>query len=113
MAEEEALTDLFSHPDDTMSCPPASTFHPFTRTNLERYPEKKELRIQLVGTHVLWSHCLWNAGVAFARYIEAFPEVVKDKQILELGAGAGLPSLVSTFLGASLVSVVPCRRTLY
>ena len=40
-------------------------------------------------------HLLWNSGRTVADYLEErADELVKDKNILELGAGAGLPSLI-------------------
>ena len=94
---------LFNDSDDHQHVLPPPTTHIYERKSLGAYPEKKELIVQLVGQHSLWSHCLWNAGVALAQYFEEFPELVKGKQVIEFGAGAGLPSFVSCFLGAKLV----------
>jgi len=38
-----------------------------------------------------------------ADYIEEFPDVVKGKYVLELGAGAALPSIVAAMNGAAKV----------
>ena len=47
-------------------------------------------------------HFLWNAGRTISAYIEErSEELVKGKTVLELGAGAGLPSLVCALNGAS------------
>ena len=40
-----------------------------------------------------------------SRHIEKNVSLVKDKNVLEFGAGAGLPSLVSGILGASKVVI--------
>jgi len=49
-------------------------------------------------------HLLWNAGQVVARYIEDNAEqLVRGKTVLELGAGAGLPSLVCALVGAQKV----------
>lgn len=40
-----------------------------------------------------------------ARYISEHPEVVANRTILELGAGLGLPSIVSTYQDAKLIHV--------
>lgn len=39
-----------------------------------------------------------------ANYIEKCPELVKGKRVLELGAGAALPSIVSASEGATMVT---------
>lgn len=38
-----------------------------------------------------------------ARYISEHPELVTNRTVLELGAGLGLPSIVSTYQNAKLV----------
>lgn len=51
-------------------------------------------------------HLLWNAGRTLATYLEDnASSLIRGKTILELGAGAGLPSLVSAIRGASHVVV--------
>ncbi|OJD11851.1 hypothetical protein AJ78_07464 [Emergomyces pasteurianus Ep9510] len=49
---------------------------------------------------------LWNAGKTSADYLESMARKwVEGKDILELGAGAGLPSLICAILGARTVVV--------
>lgn len=68
--------------------------------------EGLEIPLRLVGHNPLWGHLLWNAAQVIAHYIEdGADQVVKDKNVLELGAGAGLPSLVCTLHGARHVTV--------
>jgi hypothetical protein len=51
-------------------------------------------------------HLLWNAGRTISLYLEErADQLVKDKTVLELGAGAGLPSLVCALNGAAKVVV--------
>ena len=51
-------------------------------------------------------HLLWNAGRTVATYLEdSRDSLVRDKTILELGAGAGLPSLTCAINGARQVVV--------
>ncbi|KAF1343709.1 putative methyltransferase-domain-containing protein [Delphinella strobiligena] len=65
----------------------------------------RELQLRLVGHNPLWGHHLWNAGRVFASYLESNPTTTHSKSVLELGAGAGLPSLLSSILGATSVLV--------
>lgn len=49
-------------------------------------------------------HLLWNAGRTISEYLEENRKtLVEGKAILELGAGAGLPSLVCALNGAATV----------
>ncbi|KAK3209598.1 hypothetical protein GRF29_44g91045 [Pseudopithomyces chartarum] len=66
----------------------------------------KDLSIRLVGHNPLWGHHLWNAGRTISTYLEQNADVLlKNKSVLELGAGAGLPSLVAAINGARSVVV--------
>ncbi|KAF3931108.1 hypothetical protein ABW20_dc0107676 [Dactylellina cionopaga] len=51
----------------------------------------------------LFSHHLWNAGVEVAGMIESGEVGMEGQDVLELGAGAALPSLISAIVGAKLV----------
>ncbi|KAF8466942.1 hypothetical protein BDZ91DRAFT_793931 [Kalaharituber pfeilii] len=51
----------------------------------------------------LFAHFLWNAGVQAAEMIASREYVVKGESVLELGAGAGLPGIVSALSGAKKV----------
>jgi nicotinamide N-methyltransferase len=55
--------------------------------------------------HSLWGHKLWNASKVLGEMIEEDPSLVKGKNCLELGAGAGLPSLLAALNGAKHVVV--------
>lgn len=63
------------------------------------------LKVSLIAeSHSLWAHCLWNAGIALSELLEySLPHLCKGKSVVELGCGAGLPSLASHHLGASEV----------
>ncbi|KAF1823769.1 uncharacterized protein K489DRAFT_401039 [Dissoconium aciculare CBS 342.82] len=64
------------------------------------------LTLHLVGSSPLWGHLLWNAGRTIADYLEQNKAtLLKDKTVLELGAGAGLPSLIAALNGAAHVVV--------
>lgn len=51
-------------------------------------------------------HYLWNGSQVLSTYLQRHaPNLIHGKTILELGAGAGLPSLVAAILGAKKVVV--------
>ena len=45
---------------------------------------------------------LWESAVALARSLHTHSTLVENKQVLELGAGVGLPGLVARSLGAEV-----------
>ena len=61
------------------------------------------VRLQLVGSHPLWGHYLWNAAPTLSRFLETHCTCVAGKDVLELGAASGLPSIVCDKLGARRV----------
>jgi nicotinamide N-methyltransferase len=61
--------------------------------------------VHLVGHNPLWGHHLWNAGRLISTYLESNPSLITNKTVLELGAGAGLPSLICAEIGAKKVVV--------
>jgi EEF1A N-terminal glycine/lysine methyltransferase len=107
---------------------PAEFYQPDKPPSFVTYTLKggSALHLRLVGHSPLWvgtpcaflsvaipaltlrlkGHLLWNAGQVISQYLEDNAEsLVRDKTVLELGAGAGLPSLVATTLGARQVVV--------
>ncbi|KAJ5621546.1 nicotinamide N-methyltransferase [Penicillium herquei] len=59
------------------------------------------VRVRLVGSHPLYGNLLWNAGRTSAHYIEERAQtLIRDKDVLEIGAAAGVPSIVSAIMGA-------------
>jgi predicted nicotinamide N-methyase len=57
-----------------------------------KYFRQKQVQAQVPFPH--WTK-LWPAALAMADHIQKHPELVKDKNVLELAAGLGLPSLVA------------------
>lgn len=47
---------------------------------------------------------LWPSAEALSIYLNDHPQVIKNKTILELGCGLGLPSLVATHLGGIVLA---------
>ncbi|TAQ89437.1 hypothetical protein B7494_g2202 [Chlorociboria aeruginascens] len=97
--EDLLSTTLFTDPEDYYPPTPPPTIE--THTLLSG----RVLTLHLVGHDPLWGHHLWNAGRLISNYLETNPSFVKNKTVLELGAGAGLPSLVCVVLGATKVVV--------
>ncbi|KAF2851823.1 nicotinamide N-methyltransferas-like protein Nnt1 [Plenodomus tracheiphilus IPT5] len=94
-ADEEGL-DLFQEPADFYEPEKQATFA------THRLQAGDELKVRLVGHNPLWGHLVWNAGRTISIYLEEHSQdLVKGKTVLELGAGAGLPSLVCALNGAS------------
>jgi nicotinamide N-methyltransferase len=95
---EEGL-DLFADPPDFYPPSPKPT------TETHTLLTGRVLSLRLVGHNPLWGHHLWNAGRIISNYLESNKSLVHGKTVLELGAGAGLPSFVSAILGAVKVVV--------
>lgn len=108
MSDTESIEQgfgLFAEPEDFRPPPPEAHFAQYERCQIshQSLSQKKELQLRLVGSSPLWGHLLWNAGIYTAKYLDANIELVKNKTVLELGAAAGLPSLVSSLIGAKKV----------
>ncbi|VDN92999.1 unnamed protein product [Brugia pahangi] len=48
---------------------------------------------------------IWDSSIVLSRYISEHPELVANRTVLELGAGLGLPSIVSTYQNVKLIHV--------
>ena len=69
------------------------------------------LGIDAVGRTV-WDAVLFNLNksdfrksIVMSKFFEIHPEYVKDKHIVEIGAGTGLPGILCSILGASHVTL--------
>ncbi|GAB7353743.1 hypothetical protein MBLNU459_g4137t1 [Dothideomycetes sp. NU459] len=99
-SDSEGELGLFQEPDGYYEPEKEPTF--VTHTLLDG----RKLNLRLVGHNPLWGHHLWNAGRTIADYLERdSTRLLSHKTVLELGAGAGLPSLVAALHGASKVLV--------
>jgi nicotinamide N-methyltransferase len=95
----DELSGLFNEPQDFYPPSPKPT------TEKHALLSGHELSLRLVGHNPLWGHYLWNAGRVISTYLESQASLIKAKTVLELGSGAGLPSLVCAILGAKTVIV--------
>lgn len=97
---EDDLSSIFQEPESFRAPPPKPTKVTYT---LQR--GSPSLHLNLIGSSPLWGHILWHTSTTLAGYLEQRPSLVRGKSILEFGAGAGLPGLVSAILGAKTVCV--------
>ncbi|OAX83636.1 hypothetical protein ACJ72_02005 [Emergomyces africanus] len=99
-SDNEADTEfgnLFQDPDGFLAPAKEATFEEYTM----RSGQKLKLRLVGANRFPIEGFLLWNAGKASADYLESRARKwVEGKDILELGAGAGLPSLICAILGA-------------
>ncbi|KAG6361111.1 hypothetical protein INS49_009335 [Diaporthe citri] len=90
--------DLFAEPEGYYPPSPKPTKQTFTTKGGD------VVDLHLVGYSPTEAHHLWNGSRVAAQYFEADPAgTVRGRNVLELGAGAGLPSLVAAALGARRV----------
>lgn len=99
--EEDNLGDASLFADPEGYYPP--TPPPTTQTHTLK--SGQTLILHLVGHSPLEAHHLWNGSRVCADFFEADPSTVAGKTVLEVGAGAGLPSLAAALLGAEKVVV--------
>lgn len=90
---------LMDDPEDYYPPTPPPTSQVFTMQN------GKAITLHLVGASPTEAHHLWNGAKMIADFFEDDPTRVRNKTVLELGAAAGLPSLVAAILGARKVVV--------
>ncbi|CDO56561.1 hypothetical protein DV495_002306 [Geotrichum candidum] len=107
MSDDEFFGEesLFQEPQDYYQPPPEAHSTTFERQfPSPECPTPTTLTMHLVGKSPLWGHLLWNAGKATTDYIDKHrAELVTGKTVLELGAGAGLPSIVSSLSASKVV----------
>lgn len=53
----------------------------------------------------MWAHHLWNASKVFASFFDENKDIVRNRTVLELGAGGALPSLIAAANGAAKVVI--------
>lgn len=97
--------DIFADPPSYYPPSPPPTSQ--TYQTLPRPPTNtpQTITLHLVGHSPLEAHHLWNGSRVVASHFEAHPSLVAGKTVFELGAGAGLPSIVAGMLGAKKVVV--------
>ncbi|KAH6617003.1 hypothetical protein F5144DRAFT_585184 [Chaetomium tenue] len=91
--------DLFQDPEDYYPPTPPPTTQTYTTTKGDI------ITLHLVGHSPTEAHHLWNGSRVMASHFETHPSLVQGRTVLELGAGAGLPSIMAACLGARRVVV--------
>ncbi|SPQ26867.1 54b29192-0584-4deb-af1c-d8d97aacece5 [Thermothielavioides terrestris] len=91
---DDTNLDLFDEPPDYYPPTPPPTTQTYTT-----------LAGDTITLHLVGPHHLWNGARVVAAHFEADPALVRGRTVLELGAGAGLPSIVAAALGARRVVV--------
>ncbi|KAI8322880.1 hypothetical protein GQ54DRAFT_259146 [Martensiomyces pterosporus] len=93
---------------------PEGYFQPEPEPKVEVFERKKEcvesgtpasIKVNLLGSHPLWGHYLWNAAKIFANYLDERKDLVRGKSVVEFGAAGALPSLISACNGAAKVVI--------
>ncbi|KAK4199740.1 putative nicotinamide N-methyltransferase [Triangularia verruculosa] len=85
---------------------PAGYYPPSPPPTTETYTTASGdvITLHLVGHSPLEAHHLWNGSRVVSQLFESSPATtVAGRTVCELGAGAGLPSLVASMLNAKLV----------
>lgn len=114
-SEPDYDVGMFEEPEGFRPPSPEPTFTSYGRpADFVRPGESAELRLRLTPKHSLWGHWVWNAGKVASEFIDGRPEFVRGKTVCELGAGAGLPSLLCLMKDATKVVITdyPEKRLL-
>ncbi|KAI6082937.1 hypothetical protein F4821DRAFT_272104 [Hypoxylon rubiginosum] len=91
---DEDTAGLFDEPADYYPPSPPPTSQVYTLQS------GKTITLHLVGHSPLEAHHLWNGSRIISKHFETHVSEVQGRTVLELGAGAGLPSIVCAILGA-------------
>lgn len=54
----------------------------------------------------------WDGSILLAKYLEKFPEIILNKNILEVGAGTGVSGIAASFLGGKKVLLTDLEYTI-
>ncbi|KAK0673000.1 putative nicotinamide N-methyltransferase [Cercophora samala] len=96
--EDGGELGLFAEPEGYYPPSPPPTTETYTTASGD------VITLHLVGHSTLEAHHLWNGSRVISQLFESSPSTtVAGRTVCELGAGAGLPSLVASMLGAKLV----------
>lgn len=98
MSDSDEVLDIFKEPEGYRQPEKPFTFQEY------KLQDGQTLRLRLVGQSPLWGHHLWQAALVISHFLESRADhYLASKSVLELGAAAGLPSLIASISDASLV----------
>ncbi|KAK9453908.1 putative methyltransferase-domain-containing protein [Dipodascopsis uninucleata] len=102
---EEFFDGIFAEPQDFYKPEIPPSFDLYERIpELVKENEPTKFNLRLIGKSPLWGHLLWNAAKVTTNYIDRHSELLcKNKRVLELGAGAALPSFVAALTAKKVV----------
>ncbi|GAA5923210.1 uncharacterized protein JCM15063_003571 [Sporobolomyces koalae] len=118
-SEDEGLGALLEEPEGYRPATPPPTVRTYKRRKYGGTRDMvgpEQVEVGLVSGHPLWGHILYPAAIALARFLELHAATLlhapdgshgrnQGKNVLELGAGGGLPGLVAALEGAGQVVI--------
>ncbi|GAA5877045.1 hypothetical protein JCM16303_006146 [Sporobolomyces ruberrimus] len=118
-SEDEGLGAFLEEPEGYRPVTPPPTVREYKRRKYGGTGElqgSEQVKVGLVSGHPLWGHILYPAAIALAQFLELHAATLlhaadggkgknKGKNVLELGAGGGLPGLVAALEGAGQVVI--------
>ena len=83
------------------------SFHLYDFSSNDSQPQTEELVVKIKQD---WGHTgvagvVWESAEVLSNYLIAHPEIVRNKNVLELGAGTGLCSIVASHLMVTLLYI--------
>ncbi|KAH0574033.1 Nicotinamide N-methyltransferase [Spironucleus salmonicida] len=79
-------------------------FEPSSSPEQLTYVDIFDTRLQLLANDSLWSHILFNSAIQLAEFIQSNTLLFRDKTILELGSGSGLPAIIASRFSSQVVT---------
>ena len=68
-------------------------------TDFTTGPLPAEVMHDVIANPAYWAFC-WGSGLATAQWLAQQPEIVQDKEIIDLGCGSGVVGVMAKLMGA-------------
>ncbi|KAK9469918.1 hypothetical protein V1512DRAFT_219628 [Lipomyces arxii] len=117
MSDTESIygvaASLFEVPEDFYKPPPPPSSDVYHRKpEFVKDNEPTEITLRLVGKSPLWGHLLWNASKVTGNWLDQHgAQLCAGKTVLEVGAGAALPSFICAIQGARKIVITDYPET--